>query len=593
LVAVAAALIAAIATRTGRSALAPSTEKANVFSNDHRLVAVLARLLVLPFFCLDATLYKELLALLAVLANVLGGTAEDHDRVPLRLVVPVSVPILPLMGRCQAKIGNGGAASGGANFRVSAQVSNENGFIDGHGFSSFMLENDPHHATLSVEPPFPFTGVFSSPSEPNVRRGIWAEFTFRTITVQTSAQVHPVRAQNMNSYIQFGDARSAANHGQGPVHLVVTSPPYWSIKDYGTDGQIGLGSSYEAYLDDLNSVWTLCFDRLLPGCRMCINIGDQFLRAKDHGRYRVLPIREKIIAQLAELGADYMGAIIWQKMTNTNTSGGGVLMGSYPHPRNGILKLDYEFILVFKKPGKGPRGTPEQKSESAMSIEEWSRNFSAHWSFQGERQKGHHAMFPRELPRRLIRMFSFPGERVLDPFSGAGTTVATAIEQGRIGEGIELNEDFRPIIEDRLGDAASSVRFVGQGEQHREGTPENFQGSATRIEDLGRDRWEGTARVELVEGPNHIRVNGKTWELEGLLPGTAACWEALNELVKNRKVVVEPTSESHAYIRLMNRTLVNARLIRMGVAEPDPERQHRNRTRFMRYAMEQDQQGGS
>jgi hypothetical protein len=87
-------------------------------------------------------------------------------------------------------------------------------------------------------------------------------------------------------------------------------------------------------------------------------------------------------------------------------------------------------------------------------------------------------------------------------------------------------------------------------------------------------------------------VNGKTWELEGLLPGTSECWEALAELVKNRKVVVEPTSESHAYIRLMNRTLVNARLIRMGVAEPDPARQHRNRSRFMRYALERNQHGG-
>ena len=106
----------------------------------------------------------------------------------------------------------------------------------------------------------------------------------------------------MTSSIQFGDARTAGAHRDAPVHLVITSPPYWSIKDYGTHGQVGMGSTYEAYLSDLNRVWTQCYQRLLPGCRMCINVGDQFLRAKDHGRYRVLPIRTDIIQQMAALG---------------------------------------------------------------------------------------------------------------------------------------------------------------------------------------------------------------------------------------------------------------------------------------------------
>lgn len=391
----------------------------------------------------------------------------------------------------------------------------------------------------------------------------------------------------MNSLIQFGDSREKSAHCDHPVHLVITSPPYWSIKDYGTAGQIGHGDDYENYISDLNSVWARCYERLLPGCKMCINVGDQFLRAKDHGRYRVLPIRQRIIEGVMDLGADYMGAIIWRKMTNTNTSGGGSLMGSYPHPRNGILKLDYEFILIFKKPGKAPRGTAEQKADSAMSIKEWSRNFTAHWDFPGERQKGHHAMFPRELPRRLIRMYSFPGERVLDPFSGGATTVAVAIEQGRIGEGIELNQDFEPFMRERLGSAAKDVTFLGEGERsvHRE-EDNGFYGSATRVSDVGRDRWDGTGRVEIVEGPNRLRVNGVTWTLEGLKVGGNACWEALRDLVQDQRVVVEPTSDSHAYIRLLNRTLINAKLIRMGVAEPDPERNHRNRSRFLRYGRE-------
>lgn len=394
----------------------------------------------------------------------------------------------------------------------------------------------------------------------------------------------------MSGRIYFGDARDPKSHGAQDVHLVITSPPYWSIKDYGTQEQIGIGDDFETYAHDLSTVWEQCWRRLLPGCRMCINIGDQFLRAKEHGRYRVLPIRTHIIEQMTQLGADYMGAIIWRKMTNSQTSGGGTLMGSYPHPRNGILKIDYEFILVFKKPGKAPRPTAEQKSMSAMSIEEWSRNFTAHWDFPGERQQGHHAMFPMELPRRLIRMFSFPGEVVLDPFAGAGTTIAAAIEQGRRAEGIELNRGFEGAIRSRLGDAVESVELVGPGGTPFTGTHKASEyGSATTLEDVGRERWKGAGRVEAVEGPTQLRVAGRSWKLEGLTGGPA-CAEALAALVGKKTVVVEPTSQSHAYIRLKNRTLINARLIRMGVADPDPARMHRNRARFIRYAAERERE---
>jgi len=393
----------------------------------------------------------------------------------------------------------------------------------------------------------------------------------------------------MSGRIYFGDARDPSSHGDNGVHLVVTSPPYWSIKDYGTREQIGIGTDYETYVSDLGAVWEQCWNRLLPGCRMCINIGDQFLRAKEHGRYRVLPIRTQIIEQMTRMGADYMGAIIWRKMTNSNTSGGGTLMGSYPHPRNGILKIDYEFILIFKKPGKAPKPTAEQKATSAMSIEEWSRNFTAHWDFPGERQKGHHAMFPMELPRRLIRMFSFPGEVVLDPFAGSGTTIAAAFEQGRIGEGIELNREFEPTIRERIGEAIDGVELLGEGGTTATGQHTSSEyGSATTLQDVGRDRWDGTGTVEAVEGPTQVRIGGRSWQLEGL-KGGPACAEALATLIGKKTVVVEPTSHSHAYIRLKNRTLVNARLIRMGVADPDPARMHRNRARFLRYAVERDQ----
>lgn len=390
--------------------------------------------------------------------------------------------------------------------------------------------------------------------------------------------------------IRFGDAREASLYDDIAPHLVVTSPPYWSIKDYGTSDQIGATQDYESYISDLNEVWSHCVRVLRPGCKICINVGDQFLRAKEHGRYRVLPIREQIIAGVMALGLDYMGAIIWRKLTNTNTSGGGTLMGSYPHPRNGILKIDYEFILIFKKPGKAPRPTPAQKDESRMDIEEWSRNFTAHWDFPGERSRVHHAMFPVELPRRLVRMFTFPGETVLDPFAGSGTTVLAALEQGRRAVGLELNQDFSEAISQRLGEYAGGVQMVGQGGQTRTVDGGEYYGSAHRLEDVGRARYADAQRVQAVSGPIAVDVGGRTWRLEGLLEPTspALCQAELQRLVGRKQVIIEPTDASHAYVRLKNRTLINARLIHLGVADPDPARSHRNRSRFLRYAKERE-----
>ncbi|MCY4418240.1 MAG: site-specific DNA-methyltransferase, partial [Cytophagales bacterium] len=235
------------------------------------------------------------------------------------------------------------------------------------------------------------------------------------------------------------------------VHLIISSPPYWNIKDYGNAQQIGYHDTYEAYLDRLSSVWSECVRVLHDGCRMCINIGDQYTRAKTHGRYRVLPIRTMIVEKCQALGLDYMGAIVWQKVATMHTSGGAIIMGSYPYPRNGIVKLDYEWILLFKKLGKSPMPSPEQKEQAKLSSEEWNKYFSGHWNFSGVHQKGHIAMFPKELPHRLIKMFSFPHELVLDPFLGSGTTMLAAKELNRNSIGYEINPDFLPIIEKKVG----------------------------------------------------------------------------------------------------------------------------------------------
>ena len=252
------------------------------------------------------------------------------------------------------------------------------------------------------------------------------------------------------------------------VHLVVTSPPYWQLKDYGNGRQIGFNDSYETYINNLNLVWSECHRVLAKGCRLCVNIGDQFARSVYYGRYKVIPIRTEIIKFCETIGFDYMGAVIWQKVTTCNTTGGATIMGSFPYPRNGILKLDYEFILIFKKQGTAPTVSKEIKEQSRMTTEEWNQFFAGHWNIPGEKEDDHLAMFPEEIPRRLIRMFSFVEDRVLDPFLGSGTTCLAAANLGRNSIGYEVNPEFIGVIRKKVGADAkplfadASFEFVQQ-----------------------------------------------------------------------------------------------------------------------------------
>ncbi|MBI5970349.1 MAG: site-specific DNA-methyltransferase, partial [Deltaproteobacteria bacterium] len=257
--------------------------------------------------------------------------------------------------------------------------------------------------------------------------------------------------------IIIGDSRAMKELQGESVHLVVTSPPYWQLKDYGNAGQIGFNDTYEDYINNLNLVWNECARVLHKGCRLCINIGDQFARSVYYGRYKIIPIRTEIIKFCESNGFDYMGAVIWQKVTTCNTTGGATIMGSFPYPRNGILKIDYEFILIFKKYGTSPKVHADVKRSSRLTTEEWNQCFSGHWNFSGERQDKHLAMFPEELPRRLIKMFSFVGDTVLDPFLGSGTTTLASKNLGRNSAGYEINNDFLPIIKEKLGFAQDGI----------------------------------------------------------------------------------------------------------------------------------------
>ena len=419
--------------------------------------------------------------------------------------------------------------------------------------------------------------------------------------------------------IIFGDARYMSEIGDGAVQLIVTSPPYWQLKDYGSANQIGFHDTYEQYIAGLNQVWSECFRVLSPGCRLCINIGDQFARAAHYGRYKVIPIRERIVNFCESLGLDYMGAVIWQKATTMNTSGGGAVMGSFPHPRNGILKIDYEFILIFKKLGVAPKVTKEQKTASAMSTPEWNQYFSGHWNFAGEKQGGGHiAMFPLELPKRLIKMFSFVGETVLDPFAGSGTTIRAAAELNRRGIGYEINTDFAPAIRKRLGITEnalfeSDVEFViSQPDEstplvlptseitndlQRKVNPKDYRfGSIIEAEDIEKPKQKGLVVREILS-PVRLRIaDGGEVQLLGItsLPDNEnAALDYLKNMVLNKPIFLKFSGEKYApdgalqaYVYLANKTFINAKLIKQELAQADENTTHHYAQRFCDYQSE-------
>ncbi|MHA1144690.1 MAG: DNA-methyltransferase, partial [Candidatus Helarchaeota archaeon] len=235
------------------------------------------------------------------------------------------------------------------------------------------------------------------------------------------------------------------------VHLIITSPPYGSIKDYGIKDQIGFMDGFDNYIQRLTSVWKECYRVLEPQCRLVINVGDQYLRKTEHERYRIFSIHSAIIEECLTIGFDYLGDIIWQKISTTNTTGGCSLMGSIYYPRNGLLTYDYEHILIFKKWSGKERKVNERKKElSKICLDEWKNWYNGHWTFPGIQQREHVAMFPEELPYRIIRMFSHVGDTVLDPFVGSGTTLKVAMQLKRKGIGYEINRDFKQIIEKKL-----------------------------------------------------------------------------------------------------------------------------------------------
>jgi site-specific DNA-methyltransferase (adenine-specific) len=252
--------------------------------------------------------------------------------------------------------------------------------------------------------------------------------------------------------IFIADSRLMPEVDNESVHLIIVSPPSWEStpSEHALQTPFSKGA-YEDYINNLNLVWMECHRVLYSGCRLCIHIADQSVRIASFGRFKVIPIRTEIIKFCETIGFDYMGAIIWQKAKAGDTKGSATIIGSYLYPRNGVVKIDYEFVLIFKKPGNPPLVSREIKEQSRLSAEEWNEYFSGHWRFPGEKHNKDLPIFAEELPGRLIRMFSFVGETVLDPFLGIGTTSLAAKRLQRSSLGYEINESLFPVIRKKLG----------------------------------------------------------------------------------------------------------------------------------------------
>jgi site-specific DNA-methyltransferase (adenine-specific) len=356
---------------------------------------------------------------------------------------------------------------------------------------------------------------------------------------------------------------------------------------------------------------------------LCVNIGDQFARAVYYGRYKVIPIREEIIKFCENVGFDYMGAIIWQKVTTSNTTGGGVQMGSYPYPRNGILKLDYEFILVFKKLGDAPKPTKEQKKLSKMSAEEWNTNFAGHWNFAGARQNGHIAMFPEELPNRLIKMFSFVGETILDPFLGSGTTALAAKNLDRNSVGFEINSEFIPFIKEKLEihqkdfngttyDFIKQQTITTDFEKEIQKLPYIFKDPHTldkkidvkklqfgsKIDKDSSSKREELFTVKEVISPEKIRLsNDLTVKLLGVKEDPIINDKATSFLIektKGKRVFLKYDNVKHdsennllCYLYLENKTFINAHLIKNGLVHVDSDIDYKYKEKFLNLLQQQ------
>jgi DNA modification methylase len=292
--------------------------------------------------------------------------------------------------------------------------------------------------------------------------------------MRAKRQAFATRPDILNSHhrIFLGDAREMAELAEpGSVHLVVTSPPYWTLKQYdGAAGPLQLGhlEDYREFRHELGRVWQRCFELLAPGGRLVIVVGDVCLSRKKAGRHFVVPIHADIARQCIKIGFDYLTPILWYKIANATTEveGNGSPFLGKPYEPNAIIKNDVEYVLIFRKAGGYRKPSTLQRTLSVIDKEDHAKWFRAVWSDVPGQQRfrGHPAPFPVELAYRLINMFSFVGDTVLDPFVGTGSTIVAANRAYRSSVGYEIEPAYLDIaasrIDEELGLSAINVDVI-------------------------------------------------------------------------------------------------------------------------------------
>ncbi len=255
----------------------------------------------------------------------------------------------------------------------------------------------------------------------------------------------PIVLPETSHRVRLGDARDLSFIPDASVHLICTSPPYGMLKEYPEhEGQLGNIPSYEAFLDELKKVWEECFRILVPGGRIACVVGDICLSRRKTGRHHVLPLSADIQVQGRSVGFDNLTPIRWLKVANIalEASRSSRFLGK-PNLPNGVIKNDLEHILFLRKPGGYRKPTKEQEAMSRIETDVYAQWFSPVWAdVPGQLRRDHPAPYPVAVPRRLIQMFSFAGDTVVDPFAGTATTAIAAMESGRNSISVEIDPTY-------------------------------------------------------------------------------------------------------------------------------------------------------
>ncbi len=253
--------------------------------------------------------------------------------------------------------------------------------------------------------------------------------------------------------ILVGDSQDLSVIPDESVHLVLTSPPYWNLKQYNSHKeQLGHIDDYSLFLDKLDTVWRQCFDKLVVGGRMIVVVGDVMQSRRVHGRHKVVPLHAEIQVRCEKIGFDNLAPLFWHKISNASfeAKGNSKFLGK-PYEPNAVIKHDVEYLLMLRKSGGYRTPTLEQRRLSIISSNEFDEWFQQIWTLPGaSTRNGHPAPYPEALVHRLIRMFSFVGDTVLDPFLGSGTTMVAAARIGRNSIGVEVDDTYAHYSKTRM-----------------------------------------------------------------------------------------------------------------------------------------------